>query len=235
MAITGRIEGQELKADLSLFEALEGIDESGLEQLCRLGRCHDYPRGNVIHYRGDVDDAVHMVVRGTVKIVITSEDGRGVAIDVLRPGDLLGLVAAVSGGAHPAHAITATEARLVKFRGAAFMAWAASHGVLQTLVSRQLSERVRQAYGRIAEHALMGVKERLLYTLLEIAEREGEPADEGDEVVFTRPTHRELAQRIGSSREVVTRVLKELLDSDLLEAEGRVIRVPLSALVLREP
>lgn len=232
--MTGRVEKQELMDDLSLFEDLTGFGEQELDQLCALGRCHDYPSGNVIHYRGDAADAVHIVVRGKVKIVMTSEDGRDVAIDVLRPGDVFGLVAAVSGGTHPAHAITATEARLVKFRSDAFLAWAESHGMLQNLVYRQLSERVRQAYMRIAEHALLGVKERLLYTLLEIAEHEGRPAEEGDDIVFTRPTHRELAQRIGSSREVVTRVLNELLESEALEAEGRVIRVPLSALVLRE-
>ena len=231
--MTVRVESRELKDDLIVFEAVTNVDDGDLEELCRLGRCHDYPRGNVIHDRGDADDAVHMVVRGKVKIVMTSEDGRDVAIDLLRPGDMFGLVAAMSDGTHPAHAITATEARLVKFRANSFLEWVEGHG-LMGLVWRQLSERVRQAYARIAEHALMGVKERLLYTLLEIAEHEGSPADEGDDIVFTRPTHRELAQRVGSSREVVTRVLKELLDSELLEAEGRVIRVPMSALIVRE-
>lgn len=232
--MTGRVEPAELKADLRLFDALQSVEEESLERLCRLGRCHDYPQGNVVHYGGDVDDAVYMIVRGKIKIVMTSEDGRDVAIDLLRPGDVFGLVAAVDGGGQPAHAITATEARLVKFRSDSFLEWVESQGLFRDLVWRQLSERVRQAYHRIGEHALMGVKERLLFTLLEIAEHEGEPAAEGKEVVFTRPTHRELAQRIGSSREVVTRVLKELLDSNLLDAEGRVIRVPLSALVPRE-
>ena len=98
----------------------------------------------------------------------------------------------------------------------------------------------REKYGRqapaqrIGEHALLSVKERLLYALLEIAEREGERHPEGDGIVFTRPTHQELADRIGSSREVVSRMLKELLDSDLLQAEGKVIRVTESALVLHD-
>lgn len=234
MAMTGRVEDAELKADLREFGVLQLLDEESLEKLCRIGRCHDYPSGNVIHYRGDADNAVHMIVRGKVKIVMTSEDGRDVAIDLLRPGDVFGLVAAVNGGGHPAHAITATKARLVKFRSDSFIQWAESQEMVKTMVWIPLSKRVRQAYQRIGEHALMGVKERLLTTLLEIAEHEGEPGAEGNEVVFTRPTHRELAQRVGSSREVVTRVLKELLESDLLDAEGRVIHVPLSALVLRE-
>jgi CRP/FNR family cyclic AMP-dependent transcriptional regulator len=234
MAMTGRVEGAELKTDLQAFESLQNLDEESLEKLCRIGRCHDYPRGNVIHYRGDVDNTVCLVVRGKIKIVMTSEDGRDVAIDLLRAGDVFGLVAAVDGGGHPAHAITATEVRLLKCKSASFFNWVESQGMVEELVWKQLSSRVRHAYQRIGEHALMGVKERLLHTLLEIAEHEGEPAAEGDEVVFTRPTHRELAQRVGSSREVVTRVLKELLESDLLDAEGRVIRVPLSALVLLE-
>ena len=70
--------------------------------------------------------------------------------------------------------------------------------------------------------------------LLDIAEREGQPEPESAAIVFTRPTHQELANRVGSSREVVSRLLKELLESDLLQAEGRIIRVSESALVLRE-
>ena len=60
---------------------------------------------------------------------------------------------------------------------------------------------------------LLSVKERLLATLLEIAEREGQHESGREVIVFTRPTHQELADRIGSSREVVTRILKELLES----------------------
>ena len=110
----------------------------------------------------------------------------------------------------------------------------ARHPAAQGGLAQELAGRVRQAHQRIGEHALLSVKERLLYALLEIAESEGTPHPEGNGIVFTRPTHQELADRIGSSREVVSRMLKELLDSDLLQAEGKVIRVSESALVLRE-
>jgi CRP-like cAMP-binding protein len=232
--MTARVGADELRAGVREFPCLEGVGEDDLESLCRIARCHDYPRGNILHYQGDTDSAVYMVIRGKVKIVLASEEGREVVIDLLRPGDLLGLVAAASGAAHPAHAITATDARLAKFSRDAFLSWVEKHGLTKKLVWQQLAARVRQAYSRIGEHALLGAKERLLYTLLEIAGREGEPAAEGDDILFTRPTHQELAERIGSSREVVTRLLKELLASDLLDAEeGKVIRVPYSALVLR--
>jgi len=234
MAIARRVEPTEVRAEIEALEAFQNTAEEGLDSLCRMARCHDYPRGNILHYRGDTDDAIYVVIRGKVKIVLTSEEGREVVIDLLRPGDLLGLVAAASRDSHPAHAITATESRLAKFKRDTFLSWVESQGLMVDLIWRQLAQRVRHAYNRIGEHVLLDVKARLMLTLLEIAEYEGEPASEGAEIVFTRPTHRELAERIGSSREVVTRLLSELLESDMLNAEGRVIRVPYSALILRE-
>lgn len=234
MAIARRVELTEVRAEIEALEAFQHTDEEGLDSLCRMARCHDYPRGNILHYRGDTDDAIYVVIRGKVKIVLTSEEGREVVIDLLRPGDLLGLVAAASRDSHPAHAITAIESRLAKFKRDTFLSWVESQGLMVDLVWRQLAQRVRHAYTRIGEHVLLDVKARLMLTLLEIAEYEGEPASEGAEIVFTRPTHRELAERIGSSREVVTRLLSELLESDMLNAEGRIIRVPYSALILRE-
>ncbi len=234
MAIARRVELTEVRAEIEALEAFQNTAEEGLDSLCRMARCHDYPRGNILHYRGDTDDAIYVVIRGKVKIVLTSEEGREVVIDLLRPGDLLGLVAAASRDSHPAHAITATESRLAKFKRDTFLSWVESQGLMVDLIWRQLAQRVRHAYNRIGEHVLLDVKARLMLTLLEIAEYEGEPASEGAEIVFTRPTHRELAERIGSSREVVTRLLSELLESDMLNAEGRIIRVPYSALILRE-
>jgi CRP/FNR family cyclic AMP-dependent transcriptional regulator len=234
MAIAHRVELAEVRAEIEALEAFQNTDEEGLDSLCRMARCHDYPRGNILHYRGDTDDAIYVVIRGKVKIVLTSEEGREVVIDLLRPGDLLGLVAAASRNSHPAHAITATESRLAKFKRDTFLSWVEGQGLMVDLIWRQLAQRVRHAYTRIGEHVLLDVKARLMLTLLEIAEYEGEPASEGAEIVFTRPTHRELAERIGSSREVVTRLLSELLESDMLNAEGRIIRVPYSALILRE-
>ncbi len=150
------------------------------------------------------------------------------------PGGMFGLISALDGGPEPTNAITAASSRLAKFDSEAFFAWLDGQERVREALLREMGWRVREAYQKIGEHALMGVKERLLYALLDIAESEGKPGPDGEGVIFTRPTHQELANRIGSSREVVSRVLKELLESELLQAEGRVIRVPESALIVRE-
>lgn len=217
--------------DLSMFD---GVDDDALRELAGLARCHEYPKNNILYYQGDPPGSICLVVSGRVKCTLMNEEGREVVLNVVRPGGVFGLISAMDGGPQPANAITAQRSRLAKFPVDDFVAWLAHQKMVQKVIMAEFGRRIRDAYQKIGEHALMGVKERLLMALLDIADREGEPEAEGSTIVFTRPTHQELANRIGSSREVVSRLLKDLLDSDFLQAEGRVIRVSDSALVLRE-
>jgi CRP-like cAMP-binding protein len=124
---------------------------------------------------------------------------------------------------------------MARFNGEAFLGWTRRSSGAQYALMRELTRRVRELNEKIGAHALMSTRDRLLDTLLDIADAEGESEPGDESVIFTRPTHQELANRIGTSREVVSRLLAELMDEDVLEAdEGRVIRVPLSALVVRE-
>lgn len=211
------------------------VGEGALGELLSGTPCHAYPKNNILFYQGDSTRTVYLVVKGLVKISLISEDAREVVVSLIRPGGLVGLVSLIDEEPQPVTAMTVSRSRLVRLRGPAVMEWAGRYPEFRECLLQQLTRELRRAYHKIGEHALMSVKERLLYTLLEIAEREGEPGGDGHgELVFTRPTHQELAERIGSSREVVSRVLKEILESELLQADGRVIRVPQSALVLRD-
>jgi len=234
MAINGKNALKDVHSAIQDLSMFEGADEDALRELATLARCHDYPKNNILFYQGDPPGSVYLVVSGRVKCTLMNEEGREVVLNVVRPGGLFGLISALDGGPQPANAITVLPSKLAIFRVDDFVAWLAQQKMIQKVIMAEFGHRIREAYQKIGEHALMGVKERLLMALLDIAEREGEPEPGSEEIVFTRPTHQELANRIGSSREVVSRMLKDLLDSDLLHAEGRVIRVSESALVLRE-
>lgn len=235
MALSSRKRPVDLGSTLAGFGFFEGVEEADLQELADLALCHEYPKNNILCYRGDPAAHVFVVVRGRVKVILTNDEGREVVIAMLGPGRLFGLTSALDGDEQPAHAVTVERSTVARLNAQAFRRWADRvPGVHRALV-RELTRQVRELSQKIGEHALMSARDRLMYTLLEIAEAEGEEDPDGGGVVFKRPTHRELAHRIGSSREVVTRLLAELRDSDLLESdEGRVIRVPLSALVLRE-
>lgn len=225
---------QELYSVARELPIFEGVTDKAIAELASMAVCHEYPKNNILFYQGDPGGTVFLVVTGRVKITLMNEEGREVIISSVGPGGLFGLISALDEGLRPANAITTEPSHLAKFDSDAFLRWLDGERAMERLLLRELGHRIRLAYSRIGEHALMGVKDRLLSALLDIADREGRLEPEGETIVFTRPTHQELASRIGSSREVVSRLLKELLESDLLQAEGRVIRVSESALILRE-
>ncbi len=235
MALSSKRQPDDLADICRGFDFFEGVGEEALRELAALALCHDYPKNNILAYRGDPTAAVFLVVSGRVKIILTNEEGREVIVSLLGPGGMFGLTSALDGGDQLADAVTVEPSRIAKFKGKAFLAWTQSTPEVQRALVRELTRRVRDLHQKIGAHALLGAKDRLLYTLLEIADSEGQHDPLSSDILFTRPTHQELAQRIGSSREVVSRLLAELMDSELLEVdEGRVIRVSQSALILRE-
>lgn len=235
MALRSKRQLDDLADTFREFAFFEGVGDAELQQLVALALCHDYPKNNILSYRGDPAAAVFLVVSGRVKIILTNDEGREVIVSLLGPGGMFGLTSALDDGDQLAGAVTIEPAEIAKFNGKAFIRWTGSSPGARAALVRELNRRVRELNQKIGSHALLSAKDRLLFTLMEIADAEGEPEPGGTEIAFTRPTHQELAQRIGSSREVVSRLLAELLDSELLEAdEGRVIRVPLSALIPRK-
>ena len=217
------------------FQLFEGVGEEELAELGSLALFHEYPKNNILSYRGDPAGPVYLVIRGRVKIILTNDEGREVIVALCGPGGIFGLTSAIDGEDQLGTALTIEETQIARFDGEAFLRWTRRSSGAQNVLVRELTRRVRELNEQIGAHALMSARDRLLDTLLDIADAEGESEPGDESVIFTRPTHRELANRIGTSREVVSRLLAELMDDAVLEAdEGRVIRVPLSALVLRE-
>lgn len=235
MALTGKPRNEDFARICRALPFFAGVGDEAIDALAAIAICRDYPKNNILSYGGDPASTVFLVVAGRVKISLTNEEGREVIVSLLGPGGIFGLTSALDGGDQLGDAVTVERSRIARFPREHFNPWVEAHPDVQRALVRELNRRIRNLHHKIGEHALLSAKDRLLFTLLEIAEDEGEEAPGGTEITFTRPTHQELAHRIGSSREVVSRLLAELLDSELLQAdEGRVIRVPHSALVLRE-
>jgi CRP/FNR family transcriptional regulator, cyclic AMP receptor protein len=212
---------------------LQDETEAVRRELAELAACRNYPKGSILFFHGDHGDTVYIVLQGRVKISLTNEDGREVGLAVMRPGGVFGLVEALDNGPHSGTAVALMDCRLARITSDRFAAWLRRHPALQERLLIGLVRMLREAYEKVGEQALLSVKRRLFTTLLEIARSDGE--QQGKEVFFELPTHQELADRIGSSRVVVSRVLKELIEEERgLTATGRVIRLPLSALVTRD-
>jgi len=224
----------ELDAVLAQLFFLRGVSQQDRAALAQLSVCHGYPRNNILFHHGDPCDALYVVLSGRVKISLMNEEGREMVLSVPGPGDVFGLIAALDGGQQIGTAIVASDCRLARIARDRFTGWFEKHPHLHQPVLTEFAAMLRGAYEKLGEQALLPVKRRLLGALLQIARSEGTPSGI-DGVAFVRPTHQELAELVGSSREVISRLLKELLaEEDDLSVQGRVIHLPLSALVVRE-
>lgn len=217
---------------LSRVGFLQDETMSALQELIGLAVPRSYPKGNLLFCHGEPATVVYVVLSGRVKVSLLSEEGREVILAMIRPAQLIGLDAALDDGRNFGTATTVTRCRLAKIDRTAFLAWLQSHPAAQRGLLGELAHRLHDAYEKIGEQALLPVKRRLLMTLIELAREEG-TLEPGGPVTFVRPTHQQLAELIGSSRVVVSRILKELIEEEsAFAADGNVIRVYLDDLIL---
>ena len=90
MALTRGQQQAELLDTLRGFTFARGADAEAMERLANMAVCHDYPKRNILFYRGEPASAVYLVVKGKVKLLLDNEEGREVVVTLLRPGDLFG-------------------------------------------------------------------------------------------------------------------------------------------------
>lgn len=213
-------------ADRGLLDVffLHGAPPEAGEEFLRLTVSHNYPKGNILYHDGDPGTMLYLVVSGRVKICMVHEEGREVVLTVINPGGVLGLVAALDDGPHLGTGVTLTDCRIACITRDRFAAFMNKYPVLRKTIDFELASQLRAAYRKVGEQSLLPVKKRLLGALLEIARAEG--ATEREDLVFLRPTQQELAERIGTTRVVVARALKELLEEEAaLATDGRTFRL----------
>jgi CRP/FNR family transcriptional regulator, cyclic AMP receptor protein len=208
---------------------LAGEDDETRRSFAALGVPRTVPTGNILYHAGDPCLAMYVVVSGKVKAVLAGEDGRELALHIFGPGDVCGLVAAIDDGPYTGTAITQARSRVAMIPRDRFHAWLLQRPLLQSRILVLLAQMLRHAYDRVGTHALLSVKHRLRAALLEMARAEG-TLSALEELVLPRPTHQELAERVGSTRVVISRAIKTLLEEgDDIRMDGRVLRVRLTA------
>ncbi len=180
------------------------------------------PTGATV-YRDRESPRLFVVVRGLLRVFLSSPDGREVTIRHVRPGAMAGL-ALVVGGPAPFSIEAMTGSLLLALRTDTLRALLATDPSVARACAEELAGQVREYLDDIADQAFLSVRERLARQLLLMAAR---PAPGADAVV--RATQQELADAIGSVREVVARQLRELHEEGLIDISrhGIEIRDPL--------
>jgi CRP/FNR family transcriptional regulator, cyclic AMP receptor protein len=178
-----------------------------------------YPRGTVLFVEGQANRGVYILCAGRVKLSITSAAGKKVIVRIARPGDLLGIHAALTGHSYEATAETLAPCRVD------FISRKALLGLLdrQKSFNVGLAIAVSKDFTEFVEHARtlllpISAAEKLARLLLAWGDAFGQHTAVGMHLQ-TLLTHEELGQMIGASRETVTRVLNALKRKQVILAK----------------
>jgi CRP-like cAMP-binding protein len=197
------------------------LDPASLAALERITEPRDYPEGAVIVSQEDRGEAVFVLVRGRVKVVLYGHSGREVILSVFKsPGDFFGEMSLLDEQPRSATVIAAAPSRLLVLSRSAFQDHISSHPRTALRVLTELSRRLRRADEVIGNLALLDVYGRLAGKLREMAAAEGEEREDGI-LIRERPTQSDIAAMIGTSRETVSRALSELARRGFLEMSGK--------------
>lgn len=209
---------------VALFADLEAGE---FEALSRVASVRPYAPGAAIIREAEPGDLFFVLLRGEVKVSVDSPDGREVVLSHLQAGEFFGEMALFGGETRSASVTALTDCDLVVLARADFLAVLERDGSLTRKILQTLSSRLRKANEVIESMALLDVGGRLARYLIRLADESGQVAVDGFFVV-NRPTHQEIANSIGATRETVTRMLKQFEDRKLIRTKGQTVWVPAS-------
>ena len=207
--------------NVRLFESL---DKDELNALSDLTFVRTFEKDNVIIWAEDEGDALFIIADGQVKVSIVSEDGREVILSLLSKNAVFGELSLLDGRPRSANVIAIEETQLVMLKRSDFLELIKRIPSIAIALLAELASRLRKTDRQIEGLALLDVTSRISDTLLQLAIEQGIDSDSGI-VVKNRPTHQELANMSGTTRETVSRVLKRLEKQGSLKSEGRKITI----------
>ena len=207
--------------NVRLFESL---DKRELDALSELTFVRTFEKDNVIIWAEDKGDALFIIADGKVKVSIVSEDGREVILSLLSKNAVFGELSLLDGRPRSANVIAIEETQLVMLRRADFLELIQKTPSIAVALLAELASRLRKTDRQIEGLALLDVASRISDTLLQLAIEQGVESNSGI-VVENRPTHQEIANMSGTTRETVSLVLKRLEKQGYLKSEGRKITI----------
>ena len=205
---------------LSQIRILRGCSRAQLAELGRSARILRVEPERHIVEQGDAPTSIYLVAFGRVRLNIFGESGREMIFGDVDAGGFFGDEALGGAPIQRATAIAVEETTVLAVPGAAFASFMGNHPRVAVDFGAQLSRQLHAACEAVAGLGLLSVEQRLLRALERLGQQNGSHGPEG---LFlpARPTHRELAARVGARRETVTRMLDSLMRRGLVVAKGR--------------
>ena len=177
-----------------------------------------YPRNALIVRSGDETDALYIILSGRVKVLIQDDEGHEVILSIMGSHEFFGEMGLLDDQPRSASVETLEPCEMLRLSKAGFVSCMKDNFDLAMRIIRNLVKRLRDADRKIESLALIDVYGRVARLLIDLAEEV-----DGKWLVQHAPPKQEIARMIGASREMVSRVVKDLQEKGLIRAERRKI------------
>jgi len=172
-----------------------------------------YKRGEVIVEQGQKTNTLFIILTGRVRVITADKRGREVILATLQPGDYLGEMSLIDNQAHSATVRAEIQTDMLTLGRSEFARCLPENSSMSYAIMRGLVQRLRHADRKIESLALMDVYGRVARALLEFAA----PDREGLMAIRDRISRQDIAKMVGASREMVSRVMKDLEERGFIE------------------
>lgn len=191
--------------NIPLFEELDSELSEKYSARCIW---REYSANELVIDHKDQSDDVRFVLTGLVRIIIRVSAGREVILNDARPGDFFGELSAIDGSARSANVTAITRSRMCIVPASVFMEILDVSPSANRIVLRKMASDIRRLSNRLSEYSFLQARHRLYAELIRLSgPRSGHP---GQRSISPPPIQREIADRIASRREVVSREMKSL-------------------------
>ena len=199
---------------------LNAIQDGFVKQLAALGRVRTYPKNTVFITEGDSSDSVFVILSGRVKVFISDTEGHEMILDTQGPGEYVGEMA-LDGKPRSASVMTLEPSSFsVVGREPVREAIRKNPDFALDMISK-IIDRARIATSSVKDLALLDVYGRVARLLLNMAQETGN----GKLQIPEKITQQEIAERVGASRDMVSRIFRDLTQGGYITVENRIITI----------
>lgn len=202
-----------------------GSGPESLAAISRTLRSRHFRRGEVLFHEGDPGDSLFIVVSGSVKVVIPSDQGGEAILATLGRGESLGELSLFDGVARSASAIAIEPVEALMLPRQQFLSLLATDAGLRNAVLEHLAAELRRLTTHVAELHFLDLTGRLAARLVRLADERGERTVDGS-IRLDRPSQRDLAAMVGSTRQSVNKLITEFAQEGLVRLEPDALVIP---------
>lgn len=202
---------------LQQVELFTGLSAEELDALAASSSSRSFPKNTVVIHENDPADSLFIIESGRVKVYCSDKNGKEFIMNTQGEGDYFGELALLDDSTRSASVRTVEKSSFCIIYKDDFNRVLDEHPNIARKLISNLAQRVRKLTSDVKSLALQDVYGRVANVLMDLAEERGD----GSMFIPEKLTQQDIADRVGASREMVARILKDLTIGDYIRFEGR--------------